>query len=55
MSKLLLLFPPAGQELVVAIADFALETVLVCFANNKLSHTTSLSLTNKNTIVHKHS
>ena len=48
---------PFGQELVVAIADFALETVLVFFASNRLSPTTFLSLTNKNTTVqakHKH-
>ena len=50
ISQLLLLFP-AGQELVVAIADFALETVLVFFASNKLSTSTFLSLANKNTIV----
>ena len=46
-----------GQELVVAIADFALETVLVFFASNRLSPTTFLSLANKNTTLqdqHKH-
>ena len=46
-----------GQELVVAIADFALETVLVFFASKRLSPTTFLSLANKNTTLqdqHKH-
>ena len=41
---------PAGQEVVVAIADFALQTPLVFAASNIFSSTFSLSLTNENKI-----